>query len=268
MRDQLTARDSPFVEHNYHGGGFISDEDRVLLQTISFASERGEGARNRFVVKGLDEVIGEKPKFAVRAGPRRVIYYNPADIVAAIVTVGGLCPGLNDIVRAIVIKMIDYGVSEGNILGIRYGFKGFYDRCNKPIKLTRALVQDIQLDGGTMLGASRERADIPEIVKRLDLWKVDHLFVIGGTGGCAVAQAIYESCERNRVPTSVIVVPKSIDNDIMLFDRCFGFETAVEEAQKALMAAKVEALSGYRGIGIVKLMGRQSGFIAVQVCSA
>jgi len=172
------------------------------------------------------------------------------------------------VVRGIVLKLLDYGVPEKNIMGIRYGFKGFYDKVHRPITLTRQLVEDIQLEGGTMLGTSRERANIREIVKRLDLWKVDMLFVIGGPGSHQGAMAIVDECDRCGVPCSTIAVPKSIDNDILLIDKTFGFDTAVEEAQKALMAAKVEAASGYRGVGLVKLMGRRSGFITVQASLA
>ena len=165
-------------------------------------------------------------------------------------------------------KLLDYGVHEKNILGIRYGFKGFYSKTHRPVPLTRRMVEDIQLEGGTVLGTSREPADIREVVKRLDLWKVDMLFVIGGPGSHAAAMAVQLECHRCHVPCSIVAVPKSIDNDILLIDKTFGFETGVEEAQKALMAAKVEATSGYRGVGLVKLMGRRSGFIAVQASLA
>lgn len=257
--------------NNYHGGGFIADDDRVLLQTICSAPPRpGEGGSStaRFTAKNMDEADIGRPKFALRAGPRETIYYEPGDITIAVLTVGGICPGLNDIVRSIVIKALDYGVSESNILGIRFGFRGFADRAHKPLNLTRRVVQDIQLDGGSVLGTSRDKANVEEVVKFLDLLKIDHLYVIGGRGACSAAHAIQKHCAASRVPTAVVAIPKSIDNDFMLFDKCFGFETAVEEAQKALMAAKVEAESGYRGIGIVKLMGRRSGFIAVQASLA
>eukprot|EP00889_Picochlorum_renovo_P005746 jgi/Picre1/32776/NNA_001062.t1 len=153
-------------------------------------------------------------------------------------------------------------------LGIRHGFKGFYDKKRKPIILTRKLVDSIQLEGGTMLGTSSEPADVKQIVKRLDLWSIDFLFVIGGPGSHGAALKLQEACEESRVPCSIIAVPKSIDNDILLVDKTFGFESAVEEAQKPLMAAKVEAASGYRGVGLVKLMGRRSGFIAVSASLA
>jgi 6-phosphofructokinase 1 len=267
LRHVLEPRQSPFMLNNYHGGGFVSDEDRVDLQAVHFASRRsaGVGSHDR-----LDELGGylHLPPCALRAGPRSTIYVNPASAQVAIVTCGGLCPGLNDVIRGIVLKCIDYGVPEKNIIGIRNGFSGFYSKKYKPVPLTRKMVDEIQLEGGTVLGTSRERADIREVVKRLDLWKIDMLFIIGGPGSHAGAVAIEKQCEESRVPCLVVAVPKSIDNDILLIDKTFGFETAVEEAQNALMAAKVEACSGYRGVGLVKLMGRRSGFIAVQASLA
>jgi 6-phosphofructokinase 1 len=130
------------------------------------------------------------------------------------------------------------------------------------------VVESIHLEGGTMLGTSRTRVDVREVVKRLDLWKIDMLFVVGGPGGHRAALEIQLECGRSRVPCCVVALPKSIDNDMLLLDRTFGYETAVEEAQTALLAAKVEASSGYRGLGLVKLMGRRSGFIAVQASLA
>jgi 6-phosphofructokinase 1 len=264
LRDQLEPRPSPFMMSNYHGGGFVSDDDRVDLQAVHFASRASAGVRPHDDAGSYLHL----PPCALRAGPRSTIYSNPVTTQVAIVTCGGLCPGLNDVVRGIVLKCLDYGVPDKNIIGIRNGFKGFYDKAHRPVQLTRKLVDDIQLEGGTMLGTSRERVDIREVVKRLDLWKIDILFVIGGPGSHAGAVAIQNECERCRVPCLVVAVPKSIDNDILLIDKTFGFETAVEEAQKALMAAKVEATSGYRGVGLVKLMGRRSGFIAVQASLA
>ena len=154
-----------------------------------------------------------------------------------------------------VLKALDYGVLEKNILGVRYGLKGFYSRAHPPIVLDRAAVDGIQLEGGTVLGTSRDLPLIPEIVKRLDLWGVSQLFVIGGPGGHAAALVIQDECQRCGVVCSVVAVPKSIDNDILLVDRAFGFETAVEEAQRALLAAKTEVRSssgkyvGTRGEG-------------------
>ncbi len=183
-------------------------------------------------------------------------------------TCGGLCPGLNDVVQGLVNKCTDYGVPDGNILGIRYGFKGFYDKKHKPVVLTKSSVEGIHLEGGTMLGTSRGGADIKKIVKAIDIWGVDVCFVVGGNGGNAGASAIQAELARCNVPCSVVGVPKSIDNDILIIDKCFGYDTAVEEAQRALISAKVEASSAFRGVGVVKVMGRQSGFIAVNASMA
>lgn len=275
-KEMLEERSSPFLANNYHGGGFVCDQDRVDIQSIHFANRLSQGARSQSKLNELSVALGgvslemDKNHTAVRAGPRSTIYFNPQQVNAALVTCGSLCPGLNDVIRAIVHKLLDYGVPETQIFGIQGGFKGFYDKKRKPIILKRSMVDSIQLEGGTVLGTggSTEEPDIQEIVKRLDLNKIDFLFVIGGPGSFKGALGIQHACQENRVPCSIIAVPKSIDNDILLVDKTFGFETAVEEAQKPLMAAKVEASSGYRGVGLVKLMGRRSGFIAVSASLA
>ncbi|KAK9831834.1 hypothetical protein WJX81_000048 [Elliptochloris bilobata] len=282
LRDRLEPRPSPYTASNNFGGGFVSDGDRVALQSMRFASPASAGATcfgtgmmtstaaegAKLAINSVDQVCVPLPPWAIRAGARQDIYYNPAEVNVAIVTCGGLCPGLNDVVQGLVRKLEDYGVPEGNILGIKYGYKGFYDRRHKPVVLTRKVVDGIHLQGGTILGTSRGGADIKEIVKRIDMWAIDMVFVVGGNGGNAGAQAIQAECARSGVVCSVVGVPKSIDNDILLIDKCFGFDTAVEESQRALLAAKVEAASAFKGIGVVKLMGRQSGFIAMQASMA
>lgn len=277
-----THSPSPFSLHNNFGGGFADDADRVALTSMKFASTESAGATcqgvggamtppstaaaastSRLMENGGDDVCVPLPPWAVRAGAREVIYFDPAQTTAAIVTCGGLCPGLNDVVQGLVVKLSNYGVPKGNILGVRGGLRGFYDKDRKPIPLTKADVDGIQLQGGTILGTSRGGADIPSIVRRLAVDAIDMCFVVGGNGGNAAAAAIAAECEARNVTCSVVGVPKSIDNDVLLVDRCFGFETAVQEAQRALQAAKVEAASAYRGVGLVKLMGRQSGFLCV-----
>eukprot|EP01025_Chloroclados_australasicus_P014485 TRINITY_DN16794_c0_g1_i20.p1 TRINITY_DN16794_c0_g1~~TRINITY_DN16794_c0_g1_i20.p1 ORF type:complete len:478 (-),score=75.03 TRINITY_DN16794_c0_g1_i20:535-1839(-) len=228
----------------------------------------GNSAFTTIFEASMEQLCVPLPPWAVRAGARESIYFNPADVTVAVVTCGGLCPGLNDVVQGIVKKLTDYGVPDGNIWGIRYGFQGFYSQRDKPIVLNKNNVDGIHLEGGTILGTSRGGADIKAIVKRLDMWGVDMVFVVGGNGGNAGAAAIQHMCEEYDVDCAVIGVPKSIDNDILLIDKCFGFDTAVDEAQRALLAAKVEASSAFNGIGLVKLMGRQSGFIALQASLA
>ncbi|MEW5297418.1 MAG: hypothetical protein WDW36_000628 [Sanguina aurantia] len=274
--NKLTPRPSPFVTHNNFGGGFVSEKDQVALSSMRYGAPDSAGAVTRQARDGkptqyLEASMSQEyalPPWAVRAGARKTIYHDPAQVTAAIVTCGGLCPGLNDVVQGLVNKLADYGVPEGNIMGIKYGFRGFYDTSAKPMNLTKRAVDGIQLQGGTILGTSRGGANIKEIVKRIDMWGIDMLFVVGGNGGNAGANAINEMCQQHEVNCCVVGVPKSIDNDILLIDKCFGFDTAVEESQRALLAAKVEASSARRGIGLVKLMGRQSGFIAVQASMA
>ncbi|GLC45531.1 hypothetical protein PLESTB_001203600 [Pleodorina starrii] len=279
MRSKLLPRPSPFLVHNNFGGGFVSDQDRVALNSMRFASAESAGASRTFneaqatggvnvLEASMDQLNMTLPPWAIRAGARKDIFFDPQQVTAAIVTCGGLCPGLNDVVQGLVNKLTDYGVPEGKILGIKYGFRGFYDPAVKPVVLSKRVVDGIQLQGGTILGTSRGGANIREIVKRIDMWGIDMLFVVGGNGGNAGANAINAMCRQHDVPCTVVGVPKSIDNDILLIDKCFGFDTAVEESQRALMAAKVEASSARKGIGLVKLMGRQSGFIAMQASMA
>lgn len=270
LRAELQQRDSPFVMDNNAGGGFVGDRDKVRLHTVEYESAESSGA---VCANGEQNTFDEDtclilPEWAIRSGPRRKVYLEPSKVTAAIVTCGGLCPGLNDVIQNLVCTLADYGVPEDQILGIRYGLRGFYEREDKPITLTRKYVDGIHLKGGTILGTSRGGANIKEIVRRIDLWGLDMVFVVGGNGGNAAANAIQEEVERQGLRCVVAGVPKSIDNDILLVDKCFGFDTAVEEAQHALLAAKVEASSGYRGVGIVKLMGRHSGFIAMQASMA
>ena len=206
---------------------------------------------------------------AVRAGAREVIYYNPKKVKAAIVTCGGLCPGLNNVIKQITITLEDYGVEE--ILGIKYGFRGFFEKQSEleaPMKLTSAVVDDISDIGGSILGSSRGGSDTSAIVDEIEKMEIDMLFIIGGNGSHAGALAIDKLCRERGLSTSVIGVPKTIDNDILLLDRTFGFQTAVDEAVKAIRSAKIEARSADNGIGLVRLMGRQSGFIAMHAALA
>jgi 6-phosphofructokinase 1 len=267
IRSKLVPRDSPFCEDNNAGGGFVGDKDLLQINIVQYESENSSGAQCQGLLDPVSEECLVLPQFAVRSGPREIIYHDPKDVTAAIVTCGGLCPGLNDVVLNIVTSLIDYGVPEDQILGIKYGLRGFLDRHAKPVKLGKQEVDGIQLKGGTVLGTSRGNAKITEIVERLRLWGVTQLYVIGGNGGNAAAHAIAQECLVQNVVCNVVGVPKSIDNDIQIIDRCFGFDTAVEEAQRSLICARVEARSA-GGISVVKLMGRQSGFIAMNASMA
>ncbi|CAI0426142.1 unnamed protein product [Linum tenue] len=195
-----------------------------------------------------------------RAGPRQKVYFDSDEVNACIVTCGGLCPGLNTVIREIVSTLYSmYGVKK--VLGIDGGYRGFYAR--NTINLTPKVVNDIHKRGGTILGTSRGGHDTKKIVDSIEDRGINQVYIIGGDGTQKGASVIYEEVRRRGLKVAVAGIPKTIDNDIPVIDKSFGFDTAVEEAQRAINAAHVEAESAENGIGLVKLMGRYSGFIAM-----
>ncbi|KAI7732218.1 hypothetical protein M8C21_006101 [Ambrosia artemisiifolia] len=195
-----------------------------------------------------------------RAGPRQRVYFAPDEVHAAIVTCGGLCPGLNTVIREIVCALYHmYGVTR--VLGIDGGYRGFYSK--NTITLTPKFVNDIHKRGGTIIGTSRGGHDKPKIVDSIQDRGINQVYIIGGDGTQKGAAVIYQEVRRRGLKAVVAGIPKTIDNDIPVIDKSFGFDTAVEEAQRAINAAHVEAESAENGIGVVKLMGRYSGFIAM-----
>ena len=202
------------------------------------------------------------------AGPRRQIFFAPEALTCGIVTCGGICPGLNDVIRAIVLTLTyTYGVK--NVLGFRYGYAGLSAQNGlDPLQLTPKVVDTIHEHGGTLLGSSRGPQDIGDMVETLVRWNVGILFAIGGDGTLRGASALSDEIARRGLPISIIGIPKTIDNDLEWVERCFGFATAVEEATRAIVAAHTEARGALDGIGLVKLMGRHSGFIAAHASLA
>ena len=196
------------------------------------------------------------------AGPREKIFFDPSKTKAAIVTCGGLCPGINDVVRTIVMELHHrYGVP--NIVGIRYGFQGLISKFRYPIvELTPDYVKEINTLGGSILSSSRGRQDIGEMIDALKRMNVDLLFCVGGDGTMRATECITEEITRRGLNIGVIGIPKTIDNDLNLIQKTFGFDTAISESVKAIQCAHVEARGAPNGIGLVKIMGRQSGHIA------
>ncbi|KAL0346654.1 UNVERIFIED_CONTAM: ATP-dependent 6-phosphofructokinase [Sesamum calycinum] len=195
-----------------------------------------------------------------RAGPRQRVYYESDDVRACIVTCGGLCPGLNTVVREIVCGLHHmYGVKS--VVGIDGGYRGFYSR--NTISLTPKTVNDIHKRGGTILGTSRGGHNTKKIVDCIQDRGINQVYIIGGDGTQKGASVIFEEIRKRGLKVAVVGIPKTIDNDIPVIDKSFGFDSAVEEAQRAINAAHVEATSTENGIGLVKLMGRYSGFIAM-----
>jgi 6-phosphofructokinase 1 len=203
----------------------------------------------------------EPPAFEL-AGPQEKIYFDPGTLRCGIVTCGGLCPGLNDVIRSIVFCLHEkYGIAK--VYGFRFGYAGLVNRSAlTPIELTPRRVSQIHEVGGTVLGSSRGPQPVDDMVDTLERLGIQLLFTIGGDGTLRGAHSIVEEIRRRELNIAVVGVPKTIDNDISFIDMSFGFDTAVEAARQATRAAYVEASCHRSGIGLVKLMGRDSGFIA------
>ncbi|MGD9044655.1 MAG: ATP-dependent 6-phosphofructokinase [Desulfobacterales bacterium] len=234
---------------------FVSDEERVLIDV-----------REHSLVQQVKE--GQAPSCFQLAGPRSHIFYDPSKLRCALVTCGGLCPGLNDIIRSIVLEL-HWGYGVRNIYGIRYGLEGFIPKFGHDvIDLTPEYVANIHERGGSVLGSSRGPQDIEEIVDCLERMNVGILFMIGGDGTLMAATRIADAILERNLKISVVGVPKTIDNDIYMVSRSFGFDTAVDVATRAIMSAHNEAQGYPNGIGLLKLMGRHSGFIAATAALA
>ena len=238
--------ESPLIQNKRH---FVDDDERVLVyshsQNLSDSRDTGK----------------EAPMFE-RAGPRRKIFFDPAGLNCGIVTCGGLCPGLNDVVRTMTLSLIwQYGVK--NVYGFRYGYVGLTSKPPQPpMLLTPELVNDIHLKGGDILSLSRGPQDSDEIVDKLEQMRIGVLFTIGGDGTLRGVRDLAEAIKKRGLKISVIGIPKTIDNDISGIEQSFGFSTAVEATRAAICGAHEEARGAWNGVGLVKLMGRDSGFIA------
>jgi 6-phosphofructokinase 1 len=221
-----------------------------------------DGAR---ILYDVDRGTGEVDCADVRlekAGPREHLHFDPARASAAIVTCGGLCPGLNNVIRSVCRQLWNYGVRR--VLGIRDGFRGLNPvEGRPPIELTNEFVDYIHRQGGTVLGSSRGPQDTGTMLDRLAELDIQILFCVGGDGTQRGAHALAAEALRRGMDLSVVGIPKTIDNDIGFISRSFGYSTAVEEARKVIDCAHTEARGAPDGVGLVKLMGRHSGFIAV-----
>jgi len=229
--------------------GYIDYHDRVLLDASLENFKRCQES-------------GETPFSFEKSGPHRHTYFESAQTKVAIVTCGGLCPGLNNVIRSLVNELY-YRYNVTRIMGVQYGYEGFISSYNHPyIDLTPQRVENIHLFGGTILGSSRGLQDVALIVDALVEQEVNILFCIGGDGTLHGAHAIQQEIESRNLKICVAGIPKTIDNDINMIDQSFGFETAFSIASEIIRNAHNEAVGAYNGIALLKLMGRDSGFIA------
>ncbi len=213
------------------------------------------------------DAIESIPAFEL-AGPRDRIYFDPSKTRCGIVTCGGLCPGLNNVIQGLVRELIQgYGVRS--VLGFRCGFQGFIARYrHATVDLTLDSVEAIHEQGGTLLSSSRGEQDPEEVVDCLERLGIQILFVIGGDGTMRAALRLVEEIERRGARIAVVGIPKTIDNDLMFMDKSFGFDTAYSKAVEFIRGAHIEAKGAPNGVGLVRLMGRHSGFIACHAALA
>jgi 6-phosphofructokinase 1 len=197
-----------------------------------------------------------------KAGPRAKLFFDPAETRAAIVTCGGLCPGLNNVISS-VMRELTYGYGVKSVIGIRSGYRGLDpSRGKPPVEITDTVVDGIHNQGGTVLGTSRGPVDVSIAVDFLISQKVDILFTVGGDGTQRGGNALYQEAAKRGHALAVVGIPKTIDNDVRFVSRTFGFSTAVDEAVRVIDSAHTEARSVDNGVSLVKLMGRHAGFIA------
>jgi 6-phosphofructokinase 1 len=234
---------------------FVEDNERILYDvSMDYFNKCRE--------------TGEAPVSFEKAGPKEMIFFEPAKTKVGIVTCGGICPGLNNVIRSLVNQLhYRYGISR--VLGFKYGFEGFISDFNHAvIELTAPMVSDIHVAGGTFLGTSRGNQDVGKIVDTLEIMNINVLFCIGGDGTLRGAHAIHEELQKRKLKIAIAGIPKTIDNDIDLIQKSFGFETAFSIANDIIRNAHNEAQGAYNGIAMVKLMGRDSGFIAASASLA
>ncbi len=234
---------------------FVEDHERILYEVTADSYSKSKES-------------GEVPVSFEKAGPKENIFFEPAKTKVGIVTCGGLCPGVNNVIRSLVNQLTyRYGISR--ILGIKYGYEGLIPKYNHPvIELTATMVSDIYTSGGTFLGTSRGNQDVGQMVDTLEILNINVLFCIGGDGTLRGAHAIQQEIVKRNLKIAVAGIPKTIDNDIDLIQKSFGFETAFSIANDIIKNAHNEAHGAFNGIALVKLMGRDSGFIAASAALA
>jgi len=246
---KLSKKEGDFIAN------YVTDEDFIRYR----------------VETSVDQVVGpnKRSELLEKSGPREKIFFNPSHVHAAIVTCGGLCPGINDVIRAVVRCLWNrYGVRR--ISGIRFGFKGLLPEYGfEVLPLNPELVDDCHKTGGSILGTSRGGGDrVIEIADAIENLNLNMIFIVGGDGTQRGSLEVAEEIEKRGLKISVVGIPKTVDNDLSFIQKSFGFDTAVVKASEAVDAAHMEAHSQINGIGLVKLMGREAGFIATHTAIA
>ena len=243
------------IKSPLHISNFTQDKKRLLFNSylddyLSCADKKGQ------------------PLSVELAGPRDSIFFNPSQTRAAIVTCGGLCPGINDVIRSITTALF-FSYNVRDVIGIRYGLRGLNPHYGHDlVKLSPEAVKDISGVGGSILSMSRGSQDVNIMVDYLVRLKINILFCIGGDGTIRAAEKITAEINKRNLKIAIVCIPKTIDNDLNLIEKSFGFDTAIEKAAEAIRSAHVEAKGSFNGIGLIKIMGRNSGHIAAYAALA
>ncbi|MFO7868711.1 MAG: ATP-dependent 6-phosphofructokinase [Bacteroidales bacterium] len=249
---------NPLILSKIEGDGifdYIEDGKRILYSTSLHQVQKDFKEHNT-------TLSFERP------GPKEFLYFEPAKTKAAIVTCGGMCPGLNNVIRGLVNQLWKrYGVQK--IFGVQYGYAGLNPANELPfIELDPEIVDDIHKTGGSMLGSSRGDQPVDAIVNTLERHNINILFCVGGDGTLKGAHEIQQEIEKRGLNICITGIPKTIDNDINFIEKSFGFESAFAEAQEIILHAHNEAKGAQNGVALIKLMGRDSGFIAANAALA
>jgi len=271
----------------YNNPMVVEDEkDQKAFSSERFLTADSCVPLGAFTIQGNDyhsiRDLMDAPRYK-KAGPKTHLYYDPKKVKPVIVTCGGVCPGLNVVIREVVMMLCHgYGVKE--VLGVKYGFEGFWKETSDGdcyVKLVPELkrerdkkdkkiivVQDLHTRGGTILGTSRGGFDGEKIADAVEAKGINQIFAIGGDGTHRGLLRLSKIFRRRNIEVSLIGIPKTIDNDLPIVDKTFGFDTAVEVASWAIHCADVEANSAEYGVGLVKVMGRHAGHIAMHASLA
>jgi 6-phosphofructokinase 1 len=226
-----------------------------------FASSYSHTIRDELRIPERIEIDADPGLQFELAGPRAKLFFDPKQTRAGIVTCGGLCPGLNNVIRSLFLEM-HYGYGVAEVLGFRGGYSGLDPAKGvEPVKITPEFVHGIHQKGGTILNSSRGPVETSVAVDNLIARGIDVLFTIGGDGTQRGANDLYQEARSRGHALAVVGIPKTIDNDVGFVSRTFGFYSAIGEAARVLDCAHTEARSVPGGIGLVKLMGRHAGFV-------
>ena len=179
-----------------------------------------------------------------------------------ILTAGGDCPGLNAAIRAIGKGAMQ---SDMRVIGFRDGFRGLME--NRTVPLEGESMMGLLTLGGTILGTSRDKPhkmpvggtlmDMTDVI--VDNYHRHHLDALVCIGGGGTQKNAYRLSQKG---LNIITLPKTIDNDVAMTDKTFGYDTALSIATEAMDRLHSTAHSHHRII-VVEVMGHNTGWLGL-----